>query len=188
MAGAITDIAERTLFLRVPFRAALRRAMGLPRSAWGTAFAHFGLGVTLLGIVAATAWGSERIAEMKIGDNLEIARYRLTFTGLFSRQGPNYHDMVGRFLVRRMNGELIGVMEPSRRSFPSRSRADDARGEPALPLAQRSDAQQQPGGAPLFQAARVADLAWRRDHVHGRRAINFQPARAKAASALQPAE
>jgi cytochrome c-type biogenesis protein CcmF len=44
----------------------------------------------------------------------------LTFTGLFSRQGPNYHDMVGRFLVRRMNGELIGVMEPSRRSFPSR--------------------------------------------------------------------
>jgi cytochrome c-type biogenesis protein CcmF len=121
MAGAITDIAERTLLLRVPFRAALRRALGLPRSAWGTAFAHFGLGVTLLGIVAATAWGSERIAEMKIGDNLEIAHYRLTFTGLFSRQGPNYHDLVGRFLVRRMNGELIGVMEPSRRNFPTRN-------------------------------------------------------------------
>jgi cytochrome c-type biogenesis protein CcmF len=40
---------------------------------------------------------------------------------LFSRQGPNYHDIVGRFLVRRMNGELIGVMEPSRRSFPTRN-------------------------------------------------------------------
>jgi cytochrome c-type biogenesis protein CcmF len=121
MAGAITDIAERTLFLRVPLRAAWRRAIGLPRSAWGTAFAHFGLGVTLLGIVAATAWGSERIAEMKVGDNLDIAHYRLTFTGLFSRQGPNYHDMVGRFVVRRMNGDLIGVLEPSRRSFPTRN-------------------------------------------------------------------
>jgi cytochrome c-type biogenesis protein CcmF len=121
MTGAIIDIAERTLFLRVPFRAALRRAIGLPRSAWGTAFAHFGLGVTLLGIVAATAWGSERIAEMKVGDNLDLAHYRVTFTGLFSRQGPNYRDMVGRFVVRRMNGDLIGVMEPSRRSFPSRN-------------------------------------------------------------------
>src|ERR1700691_4341945 len=40
MAGAIVDIAERTLILRVPFRAAVRRALGLPRSAWGTAFAH----------------------------------------------------------------------------------------------------------------------------------------------------
>jgi cytochrome c-type biogenesis protein CcmF len=121
MAGAITDIVERTLFLRVPFRAALRRAVGLPRSAWGTAFAHFGLGVTLLGIVAATAWGSERIAEMKVGDTLEIAHYRLTFAGLFNRQGPNYRDMVGRFVVHRMNGDILGVMEPSRRSFPSRN-------------------------------------------------------------------
>jgi cytochrome c-type biogenesis protein CcmF len=121
MAGAVTDIAERTLVLRLPFRAALQRAIGLPRSAWGTAFAHFGLGVTLLGIVAATAWGSERIAEMKVGDNLDIAHYRLTFAGLFGRQGPNYHDVVGRFIVHRMNGDLIGVMEPSRRSFPTRN-------------------------------------------------------------------
>ena len=117
----LTDIAERTLVLRLPFRVALRRAIGLPRSAWGTAFAHFGVGVTLLGIVAATAWGSERIAEMKVGDNLDIARYRITFTGLFGRQGPNYHDIVGRFIVRRVNGDLIGVMEPSRRTFPTRN-------------------------------------------------------------------
>jgi cytochrome c-type biogenesis protein CcmF len=121
MAGAVTDLAERTLFLRVPFRAALRRAVGLPRSAWGTAFAHFGIGVTLLGIVAVTAWGSERIAELKIGDSLDIAHYRLTFDELIGRDGSNFQDIVGRFTVRRMNGELIGVMEPSRRNFPNRS-------------------------------------------------------------------
>jgi cytochrome c-type biogenesis protein CcmF len=123
MTGAVTDIAERTLILRVPFRVALRRALGLPRSAWGTAFAHFGIGVTLLGIVAVTAWGSERIAEIKIGDSLDIAHYRLTFDGIFNRAGPNYRDVVGRFTVRRMNGELIGTMEPSRRTFPSRNMA-----------------------------------------------------------------
>jgi len=123
IAGAVTDIVERTMFLRLPFRAILRRAVGLPRSAWGTAFAHFGIGVTLLGIIGVTAWGTERIAEIKPGDQLEISHYRLSFDGVFNRTGPNYRDVVGRFTVHRMSGELIGVMEPSRRTFPARNMA-----------------------------------------------------------------
>ncbi len=123
MAGALIDIAERTMILRVPFGAALRRAAGLPRSAWGTAVAHFGIGVTLLGIVAVTAWGSERIASVRPGGTIDIAHYRLSFEGLFNRPGPNYRDVVGRFTVRRTNGDLLGVMEPSRRTFPSRNMA-----------------------------------------------------------------
>ena len=123
MAGALIDLFERTMILRVPFGAALRRAAGLPRSAWGTALAHFGIGVTLLGIVAVTAWGSERIAAIKPGDTVEIAHYRLTFDGLFERPGANYHELVGHFTVRRMSGELLGAMEPSRRTFPARNMA-----------------------------------------------------------------
>jgi cytochrome c-type biogenesis protein CcmF len=123
MAGAVTDIGERVMVLRLPFRVALRRAIGLPRSAWGTAFGHFGIGVSLLGIVAVTAWGSERIAEVKLGESLDIAHYRVTFDGLFGRAGPNYRDTVGRFTVHRMNGELVGTLEPSRRTFPSRNMA-----------------------------------------------------------------
>jgi len=123
MAGALVDLAERTMVLRVPFAAALRRAAGLPRSAWGTAFAHFGIGVSLIGIVVVTAWGSERIASLRPGDSVDIASYRLTFEGLFDRTGSNYRDVAGRFLVRRTTGEIIGTMEPSRRTFPSRNMA-----------------------------------------------------------------
>ena len=123
MAGAVTDIAERTMILRVPMRATLMRAIGLPRSVWGTAFAHFGIGVTLLGIVAVTAWGSERIAAVKPGETIDISHYRLTFDGVFNRPGPNYRDVVGHFTVRRLSGDVIGVMEPSRRTFPARNMA-----------------------------------------------------------------
>jgi cytochrome c-type biogenesis protein CcmF len=123
MAGAVTDIAERTMVFRLPLGATLRRALGLPRSAWGTALAHFGIGVTLLGIIGATAWGSERLAEMRPGESLDIAHYRLTFDGLFNRTGPNYRDVVGHFTVHRASGELIGAMEPSRRTFPARQMA-----------------------------------------------------------------
>ncbi len=122
MAGAVSDIVERTMILRLPLAAVLRRAIGLPRSAWGTAFAHFGIGMTLFGIVAVTAWGSEKIAEVKPGGSLDIAHYRLTFDGILNRAGPNYQDLIGHFTVYRGN-ELIGAMEPSRRTFPAREMA-----------------------------------------------------------------
>jgi cytochrome c-type biogenesis protein CcmF len=122
MAGAVTDIVERTMIMRLPLSTALRRARGLPRSAWGTALAHFGIGVTLLGIIGVTAWGSERLAEVKPGGSLDIAHYQLTFDGLINRNGPNYQDVAARFTVHR-GGELLGVMEPSRRAFPDRGMA-----------------------------------------------------------------
>jgi cytochrome c-type biogenesis protein CcmF len=121
MAGAVIDIVERTMFLRMPLGAAVRRGVGLPRSAWGTAFAHFGIGATLMGIVAVTAWGSERIAAIGPGGTIEVAHYRLTLDGLFNRSGPNYRELVGHFTVRRMNGDVLGTMEPSRRVFAARA-------------------------------------------------------------------
>jgi cytochrome c-type biogenesis protein CcmF len=119
MAGAVTDIVERTALLKVPVWTALTRAVGLPRSTWGTAFAHFGLGLTLLGIIGETQWGSERIAELKPGESITIRRYDLHLDGTTTRQGPNYREMAARFTVRR-NGEVIGVMEPTKRHFVAR--------------------------------------------------------------------
>jgi cytochrome c-type biogenesis protein CcmF len=119
IAGALTDLVERTGLLKVPVKTALARAVGLPRSTWGTAFAHLGLGVTLLGIVGETQLGTERIAELKPGETISIRRYDLHFDGMTNRQGPNYSELAARFTLRR-NGELLGVMEPSKRNFPSR--------------------------------------------------------------------
>ncbi|MBR1177560.1 heme lyase CcmF/NrfE family subunit [Bradyrhizobium sp. KB893862 SZCCT0404] len=119
IAGAITDIVERTGLARVPFATALHRARGLPRSAWGTAFAHAGLGVALIGIVCETTWNSEHIATMKQNDVAQIAGYDVKLDGLFQRQGPNYREMIAEFKVSR-DGEAISVMTPSKRSFTTR--------------------------------------------------------------------
>jgi cytochrome c-type biogenesis protein CcmF len=119
IAGAVTDLVERTALLKVPVRTAWARARGLPRSTWGSALAHLGLGLTLLGIVGETQMGTERIAELRPGETISIRRYDLHFDGVTQRQGPNYQEMAARFTVRRL-GEEIGVMEPAKRSFPSR--------------------------------------------------------------------
>ena len=82
IAGALTDLIERTGLLKVPARTALARARGLPRSTWGAAIAHLGLGVTLLGIVGETQMSSERIAEVKPGQSISIRRYELHFDSI----------------------------------------------------------------------------------------------------------
>jgi len=120
IAGALTDLIERIGLLRVPFATAWARACGLPRSAWGTALAHAGLGVALLGIVCESNWSSERILAMKPSDQASIGGYDLTFDGVVTRQGPNYRELTARFTVRE-GGNVIGVMEPSKRSFASRN-------------------------------------------------------------------
>jgi cytochrome c-type biogenesis protein CcmF len=122
MAGALTEIVERTGLLRVPFATAFARARGLPRSAWGATFAHFGLGITLLGIIGETQWSLERIAELKPGQSMSIRRYDLHFDGMTTRQGPNYRELAAHFTVRR-HGDFVGVMEAAKRSFPSRGTA-----------------------------------------------------------------
>jgi cytochrome c-type biogenesis protein CcmF len=119
IAGAITDIVERTGLWRAPFGTALRRAAGLPRSAWGSAFAHIGLGVSLLGIIGVTQWGSEQIVSLRPGDKVSLRQYEFTFDGTTPRSGPNYSDLVVKFTVRR-HGERIGVMEPAKRTFATR--------------------------------------------------------------------
>ena len=122
IAGALLEIVERTGLLKVPVATAFARARGLPRSTWGAAFAHAGLGITLLGVIGETQWSLERIAELKPGQSISIRRYDLHFDGVSTRQGPNYRDLAAHFTVRR-HGELIGVMEPTKRSFPSRGTA-----------------------------------------------------------------
>jgi cytochrome c-type biogenesis protein CcmF len=119
IAGALSDLVERTGLFRMPFAIAARRARGLPRSTWGSAFAHAGVGVALIGIVCETTWNSEYIATMRPDEVARIAGYELALDGMSQRQGPNYREMLAQFTVR-LDGERIGVMTPSKRNFTTR--------------------------------------------------------------------
>jgi cytochrome c-type biogenesis protein CcmF len=117
--GAAIDIVERIGLFRLPVAIAWRRAVGLPRSAWGTAVAHAGLGVMLLGVVGESQWNIERITAMKTGDVATVGRYEIVFDGLDQRQGSNYRELLVRFTVRE-GGVPIATLTPSKRAFTSR--------------------------------------------------------------------
>ena len=66
----------------------LRRARGLPRSAYGGTLAHAGIGLMVIGIVATSAWQSERVVAMKPGDTTDIAGYQLASAASPPRRAP----------------------------------------------------------------------------------------------------
>jgi cytochrome c-type biogenesis protein CcmF len=117
--GALTDLAERTALFHGPLAISLRRARGLPRSTWGTALAHAGLGLTLMGIVCETTWNSERILAMQPGDKVIIGGYEATLVGFSQQQGSNYRETIATFKIA-LGGDEIGTMTPSKRTFTTR--------------------------------------------------------------------
>jgi cytochrome c-type biogenesis protein CcmF len=119
MIGALVDPVERVGLFRQPLAVAFARARGLPRSAWGTAVAHFAAGMVLLGVIAESQWNSERIVSLKPGESVSVRGYDVTLDSMLPRPGPNYRELVARFTVRR-DGEVIDVLEPSKRTFPQR--------------------------------------------------------------------
>ncbi|MDH7796340.1 MULTISPECIES: heme lyase CcmF/NrfE family subunit [unclassified Beijerinckia] len=118
MVGAFVEIWGRISGGGLSPSVMLARATGLPWSAWGTAFAHAGVGVSLLGL-AATGWGVEKILAMRTGDHVAVGPYELTLDKIEPRPGPNYDETVARMTIRS-GGTVVGVIEPSRKFYRAR--------------------------------------------------------------------
>jgi cytochrome c-type biogenesis protein CcmF len=114
--GALVEWAERLRLFRIPAAESWRRALNLPRSAYGMTFAHMGLAVSVAGI-AASAWQVEHIDVVRTGGALPIAAYVLHLDKVERLPGPNY--TADDATVRITKGDAtIAVVHPERRFFP----------------------------------------------------------------------
>ena len=132
--GSFVDIAGRVFVRGVSASTALARAVGLPRSAWGAAFAHAGVGVTLFGL-AATGWGVEEVLSMRAGDVVKAGPYEIAITGVETKPEANYQATVAHTQVRRA-GVVVAQIEPARRFFATRQMTTTEAGIVTLGLGQ----------------------------------------------------
>ncbi|GGA54123.1 heme lyase CcmF/NrfE family subunit [Pelagibacterium lentulum] len=108
MVGAVAELIDRAAFRKVGFGEGMKRFRGLPRSVYSTAIAHFGVGVSVIGIVCATAYETEIVTAMQPGQTIDLAGYEITYEGEQVVQGPNYTADQGQFTVVSPRG---GVRE-----------------------------------------------------------------------------
>jgi cytochrome c-type biogenesis protein CcmF len=116
MLGAFAEKITRIRLGEVPLAQSWERLKGLPRASFGTALAHFGVGMMVVGIAATTAYQSEKVVVMKPGARVEIAGYSLLFRGTGPGRGPNYREEVGVIDVTR-GGQPVVTLNPAKRVY-----------------------------------------------------------------------
>ncbi len=114
--GALADIWAKAGLPKAKLNVAWARLKGLPRSSWGTALAHAGVGITTLGIVSVTAFERETVLSMAPGDTTQFVGYDMRFESLEARQGPNFVYDQAVFTISQ-DGQTIGVVEPENRVY-----------------------------------------------------------------------
>ena len=115
--GSASDLLGRATGGRSGVVRAISRLAGLPGAIWGKFLAHCGLGLTILGISAITAWQMEDIRAAEPGDIFELGGYSFEFEDVHEFQGPNYVSLAGEFSVFR-DGKQIATLRPEKRFYP----------------------------------------------------------------------
>ncbi len=113
--GALTDLWARTG--RDGFGARLARLTRLPRSDWGKATAHLGMGVTLFAVAAMHSWKVEDIRVVQEGETFPLGAYEVRLDKVEEVEGPNYASTMATMTVTK-SGALVAVVYPEKRFYP----------------------------------------------------------------------
>ena len=118
--GAITDIAYKAGVGKAKVGVMFSRLRGLPLSVFGTAFAHAGIGVTVIGLVSVTTLETERIVLMQPTDVVEAGGYTLRFKDITPFRGPNFTEDQANFDLTGPDGRRLGEVMAAKRLYPAR--------------------------------------------------------------------
>jgi len=113
--GAKLDLWLRTG--RGSLAARLMRLPRLPLADWGKAVSHIGLGVSIFGVAAVTAWSIEDIRVADIGERFPVGSFEVELRSVEQAQGPNYVTTLAEMVIWRDGAELA-VLTPEKRFYP----------------------------------------------------------------------
>ena len=126
--GTLVEWADRVKLLRIPLGQSLRRAAHLPRATYGMTLAHMGLAVSIMGITGSSAWQTEKIQVLQLGETVAVSGYELTLKSVQDNiAGPNYTATRATFAATK-GGSFVAEMTPEKRLFimPPRPTTDAA--------------------------------------------------------------
>lgn len=115
--GSLLEWAERVKLWRGAPSELFARIGRTPRAMHGMTIAHLGLGILAAGITGSTAWKSEHIQVMHVGDKVTVGGYELTLDKVEDDlPGANYSFSRAQFTANS-DGKLVALMFPEKRLY-----------------------------------------------------------------------
>jgi cytochrome c-type biogenesis protein CcmF len=115
-AATLTELAERVRLFAEPLPVVLRRALHLPRAAWGMTLAHAGMAVVIAGITGSSAWSEEKTVTGRSGQSFDIAGYTIALDAVREVRRPDYTATRADMRLLR-DGRQITELHPEKRLY-----------------------------------------------------------------------
>jgi cytochrome c-type biogenesis protein CcmF len=77
---------------------------------------HFGVLITVVGIIASTVYQTEKVVSLSVGDDFALGAYRVKLVDIHDVQGPNWTAREGRFELYR-GDRLLTELRPQKRVY-----------------------------------------------------------------------
>jgi len=77
---------------------------------------HAGFGLMIIGIVAASAYAENKDIKINLGEEIQLNKFSIKYTGVSAEIGENYDDLVMNFEISK-EGKEIEKMLPRKRIF-----------------------------------------------------------------------
>ncbi len=117
-AATASELAERLHLFGEKPSVVMRRALHMPRAAWGMTLAHAGMAIVLVGITGSNAWSEHKFLTGRPGQSVDIAGYRVAFNSVKTVRGPDWTET--RADMRLLDGSReIAALHPFRRFYTS---------------------------------------------------------------------
>lgn len=115
LAATLTELMGRIQLFKVSIGESLRRALTLPRAAYGMSIAHTGMALLIVGVSGASAWKQENIFTMASDETVSVAGFDVTFNDADIIRGANFEALRGTFTATR--GGSTVTLTPERRVY-----------------------------------------------------------------------
>jgi len=103
---------------KLSFNKFFKRAIQLPRSAYGMSLAHIGVAIFVIGVTVSSAWRIDIEQPILKGETVFINDIELRFIDIIEVNGPNWVAERGKFEVIR-EGKNNEYLFPERRFYPA---------------------------------------------------------------------
>ena len=91
-----------------------RNLKRLPIAVWGMVVAHFGIAVALFGMASESAFSTERLAALEVGQSATVGPWEVELASVQPVAGPNWTAIEGRMLASYRGGEAHPIAPQSR--------------------------------------------------------------------------
>ena len=117
--GLVVWFVKRTRLGKVSFKQSATMARAFPRATWGFLGAHLGFAIAMVGITAMSAWETENVAVLRVGESTTLGRYEFRLASTDITRGANYEAERLTFDVFE-SGKAEGQISSERRFYPER--------------------------------------------------------------------